>query len=62
MPAVDPRAVQIKSLGVGQECCGGMFGGRGGGKPTFAQGTVADGTDTEQVFDTAYSIVNEDRK
>jgi alanyl-tRNA synthetase len=28
-----------------------QFGGRGGGKPTFAQGSVADGTDPRQVFD-----------
>ncbi len=39
-----------------------QFGGRGGGKPTFAQGTVANGTMAEQLFHEACSIVERDSK
>ncbi len=35
------------------------FGGRGGGKPSFAQGSVADDTDSQALFDVALSLINE---
>ena len=34
-----------------------QFGGRGGGKPNFAQGSVADDTDPSKLFDTAQSFI-----
>ncbi|MDF1544210.1 MAG: alanine--tRNA ligase [bacterium] len=33
------------------------FGGRGGGKLNFAQGSVADGTDTQKLFDAAFNLL-----
>ena len=35
----------------------GSFGGRGGGKPNFAQGSVADGTDPQKLFDFAFDLL-----
>lgn len=34
-----------------------LFGGRGGGKPTFAQGTVANNTVAQKLFDTAITLI-----
>jgi alanyl-tRNA synthetase len=34
------------------------FGGRGGGKPNFAQGSVADDTQPEHLFDSIKSYLN----
>ena len=64
MASASSQAVKGHKLDIGKitKALLSQFGGRGGGKPTFAQGTVADGTDAEQVLDTACSIVDEDRK
>jgi alanyl-tRNA synthetase len=34
-----------------------QFGGRGGGKPNFAQGTVGPDTEAEKLFDAAYRMI-----
>ncbi len=36
-----------------------QFGGRGGGKPNFAQGSVANDTEPSKLFDTAQSLMTE---
>ena len=59
MAAASAAAVKEHGINVGQLSRDllSQFGGRGGGKPNFAQGTVGPDTEAEKLFDAAYRMI-----
>ncbi len=59
MAAASGKAVKEHGINIGQLSRDllSQFGGRGGGKPNFAQGTVGPDTEAEKLFDAAYRMI-----
>ena len=64
MAAASSEAIKSEKINVGAlvKDCLSAFGGRGGGKPNFAQGTVATDTDAEKVFELFGKAIEEKTK